>query len=67
MTSRGYVSTYDAYFATPDGEGGIIVSLTYGAAKALSAAAALVDAVDGDDAKPLNPDAKPFHLPEGII
>lgn len=32
---RGYVSTYQAYYAPPDGVGRIVVSLTYWAAQVL--------------------------------
>ena len=58
---RGYVGTYDAYYMSPNGAGGIIVSLTCGATQALiSAAAVAVAASEGSGG--LNANAKPFVL-----
>lgn len=61
---RGYVGTYDAYYVTPHGEAGVIVSLTCQAIGALTSAAALAAAAaNGDGALPLNPDAEVFNPP----
>ena len=68
----GYVGTYDSYWVTPDGEAGVIVSLSCQAIGALAsaatiaAAAAAAEANGGGEvlngnARPLNPNATPFN------
>lgn len=68
---KGYVATYDAYFVTPGGDAGVIVSLTCRAIEALTSAAAVAIAATGDangneigsGGQSLNPNARPFNPP----
>lgn len=68
---KGHVATYDAYFATPEGEAGVIISLTCRAIGALTSAAAVAVAANGDanghrignGGQPLNPNARPYYPP----
>lgn len=71
LVDKGHVATYDAYFVTPEGDAGVIISLTCQAIEALTSAAAVAIAASGDanehgignGGQSLNPNARPFNPP----
>jgi len=67
FAQKGYVSTYHAYYAPPDGEGRIVISLTCLAVGMLGeVGGGSVGAAVSGAGQALNPDAKPFN-PRGVL
>lgn len=73
LVQNGYVATYDAYFVSPNGDAGMVVSLTCNAIGALTSAATAAIFENGNGngvsnsvgigGQPLDPYARPFSPP----